>query len=157
MRSSTRPLPTDRLAVGQLLVRLLQRFRREVLAVAAETVSPTCGTRTCTSSGTSAWTASGSRPWPAGPQLSLAACAELVDDLQRKGYLERRRDPSDGRAKLIFPTVRGREVLALAGKRVAEIETVWGDHIGPEAFDSAMRVLDRLVTALDEEQGGRDS
>jgi hypothetical protein len=48
-------------------------------------------------------------------------------------------------------------VLALAGKRVAEIETAWGDHVGPEAFDSAMRVLDRLVTALDEERGGRDA
>jgi DNA-binding MarR family transcriptional regulator len=90
-------------------------------------------------------------------QLSLAACAELVDDLQRKCYLERRRDPADGRAKLIFPTVRGREVLAPAGKRVAEIETAWGDHVGPEEFDNAMRVLGRLVMALDAEQGGRDA
>jgi DNA-binding MarR family transcriptional regulator len=150
-------LPPDRLAVGQLLVRLLQRFRREVLAVAAENGVTDLrdahlhifgnvgvdGVRLTTLAGRA--------------QLSLAACAELVDDLQRKGYLERRRDPSDGRAKLILPTVRGREVLALAGKRVAEIETAWGDHVGSEAFDSAMRVLDRLVTALDEERGGRDS
>jgi hypothetical protein len=39
---------------------------------------------------------------------------------------------------------------------VAEIETAWGDCVGPEEFEHAMRVLDRLVAALDEEQGGRD-
>jgi hypothetical protein len=37
---------------------------------------------------------------------------------------------------------------------VAEIETAWGDHVGPEEFDNAMRVLDRLVNALDEERAG---
>ncbi|HET6530052.1 MAG TPA: hypothetical protein VFH03_05480 [Actinoplanes sp.] len=33
--------------------------------------------------------------------MSLVATSELVDDLQRLGYVERRSDPLDGRAKLI--------------------------------------------------------
>jgi hypothetical protein len=33
----------------------------------------------------------------------LAVCSELVDELQHLAQLERRRDPTDGRAKLTFP------------------------------------------------------
>jgi DNA-binding MarR family transcriptional regulator len=39
-------------------------------------------------------------------QLGLAACSELVNDLERLQYVERRPDPSDGRAKLIVRTAR---------------------------------------------------
>ena len=55
-------------------------------------------------------------------QLSLAATSELVNDLVALGYLTRRPDPADGRAKLIDLTNRGRRLLADAGERVADIE-----------------------------------
>ena len=42
-------------------------------------------------------------------QLSLAATSELVNDLEELGYLTRRPDPADGRAKLIDLTKRGRD------------------------------------------------
>jgi hypothetical protein len=37
-------------------------------------------------------------------QLSLTTASKLVSDLQALGYLERRADGTDKRAKLIFPT-----------------------------------------------------
>lgn len=40
-------------------------------------------------------------------ELSLAACNELVNELEDLGYLARHPDPSDGRAKLIRPTAKG--------------------------------------------------
>jgi DNA-binding MarR family transcriptional regulator len=81
-------------------------------------------------------------------QLSLAATSELVNDLQRLGYLERRPDPHDGRAKMIVPTERGREALAAAGNRVAEIEAHWGALIGENRFADTCRALQDLLDAL---------
>lgn len=150
-------LPTDRIAVGQVLVRLLQRFRGDVFALAAEHGVTDIREAHLHVFGNIGVDGIRLTTLAHRAQLSLAACAELVDDLQTKGYLERRRDPSDGRAKLIVPTSRGREVLALAGQRVAEIETHWGDLVGIDDFEHTMRTLDRLVTLLDEEAGGRDT
>jgi DNA-binding MarR family transcriptional regulator len=82
-------------------------------------------------------------------QLSLAATSELVNDLQRLGYLERRPDPRDGRAKLIVPTRRGRAALAAAGDRVAEIEEHWANLIGRDQFGDACRAMQDLLDALD--------
>ena len=76
-----------------------------------------------------------------------------MDDLQRRGYLERIRDPSDGRARLIRPTVRGADALAQAGRQFAEIETRWGDLVGADGFDQACRTLDRLLSAIDPDHG----
>jgi DNA-binding MarR family transcriptional regulator len=155
--STPRPLPPDRLAVGQITVRLLQHFRRELFAVAPARGFADIreahlqvfgnvgvdGVRLTTLADRS--------------QLSLAACSELVDDLQRRGYLERRPDPTDGRAKLIHPTGRGRQALAAAGQRVAEIEADWARLVGEPELDSALRTLDRLVHRLDDARGGRDT
>ena len=55
-------------------------------------------------------------------QLSPATASELVSDLQALGYLERRANGTNKRAKLIFPTPRGRQALDDTGDRVAQIE-----------------------------------
>jgi DNA-binding MarR family transcriptional regulator len=81
-------------------------------------------------------------------QLSLATTSELVSDLQALGYLERRPDGTDGRAKLIFPTPRGRHALDDAGDRVAQIEEHWSGLVGPKRFAEACRTLQDLLDAL---------
>lgn len=84
-------------------------------------------------------------------QLSLAACSELVDELQQLGYLKRQPDPSDGRAKLIFPTVMGREVLDAAGTAVADLEQRWREQLPPGAFDRACQTFNDLIGDLAKE------
>jgi DNA-binding MarR family transcriptional regulator len=80
--------------------------------------------------------------------LSLAACSELVNELQDAGYLERRPDPSDGRAKLIYPTAKGRRLLDEAGRVVAEVENHWRNLCPPGEFDRACHTLDQLLNSL---------
>jgi DNA-binding MarR family transcriptional regulator len=80
--------------------------------------------------------------------LSLAACSELVNELQELGYLERHPDPTDGRAKLIFPTPKGRRVLDEAGRGVASIEARWRSLCPPGRFDAACTTLDHLLRSL---------
>ena len=44
----------------------------------------------------------------------------IVDDLETLGYVERRPDPADRRAKLVVPTDRGREQMSAAASIMAD-------------------------------------
>ncbi len=148
---TSRDLPSDRLAVGQLLVRLLHHFRRELFAQ-AEHDARFADLRF---SHLQIWGnvgVDGIRLTTLAERanLGLPACSELVDDLQRLGYLIRRPDPTDRRAKLIFPTSKGLELLDAAGRAVAELEERWRRSLPPDAFDAACLTLDGLLTNLDE-------
>jgi DNA-binding MarR family transcriptional regulator len=46
--------------------------------------------------------------------VSKQGAGQLVDDMTRRGYLHSRPDPSDGRARLLELTTRGRKALAAA-------------------------------------------
>ena len=81
-------------------------------------------------------------------QLSLATVSELVSNLQDLGYLERRADGTDKRAKLIFQTLRGRQALDDARDRVAWIEEHWSQIAGPERFADTCRTLQELLDTL---------
>lgn len=85
-------------------------------------------------------------------QLSLAATSELVNDLADLGYLTRRPDPVDGRAKLIDLTPRGQALLADAGNRVTDIEQRWGAAVGTSAFGAMCATMQKLLDELDPEQ-----
>ncbi|MDP9264985.1 MAG: hypothetical protein M3O91_02525 [Chloroflexota bacterium] len=73
--------------------------------------------------------------------------AELVDELEQAGYLDRRLDPSDGRAKLIRPTRKGRRVLAQALRAVEDIEHGYAEVVGAERFDALVSTLQALLDA----------
>lgn len=71
---------------------------------------------------------------PGGTRLTdLAARAgmthqsmgELVAVLERRGYLERRADPTDGRARLVCLTRRGRQLVRRAVQEISDIEASW--------------------------------
>jgi DNA-binding MarR family transcriptional regulator len=55
-------------------------------------------------------------------QMTKQAMAELVQHLESHGYLTRVPDPNDRRAKLVLPTERGHEVIAIAQGLVPELE-----------------------------------
>jgi DNA-binding MarR family transcriptional regulator len=55
-------------------------------------------------------------------QITKQAMAELVLHLETRGYVTREPDPHDRRAKLVMPTARGREVVAIAQALVPQLE-----------------------------------
>jgi DNA-binding MarR family transcriptional regulator len=79
--------------------------------------------------------------------MTLPAMSELVDDLQRAGYLERRPDPRDGRAKLIGPTRKGRRAIVQALRAVREIEENYAHIVGEERFAALVGALQDLIDA----------
>lgn len=143
--ATSRDLPTDRLAIGQLLVRTLREFRRELFAPAAQGGYPDLREPHLQIFGNLSIEGIRLTELAARAQLSLAATSELVNDLQALGYLERRPDPTDGRAKLIHPTARGRRALNDAGDRVADVEQRWAALVGQRRFNSAARTLQDLL------------
>ncbi|PVE10018.1 MarR family winged helix-turn-helix transcriptional regulator [Streptomyces scopuliridis] len=65
----------------------------------------------------------------------------LIDDLERLGYVERRPDPADRRAKLICPTDRGLLQMRAAASIMRAIEERHAQALGePEytAFKTAL-------------------
>jgi DNA-binding MarR family transcriptional regulator len=136
-----------RLHLGQLLVRLLYRFRQQALAVAAdrgyEIRTPHVHIFANLRRKGVRLTDLANRA-----QLSLAATSEFVSELEQLGYLERRPDPSDGRAKLIVPTQQGLALFADAGKELLEIEREWARFVGRARFEAACEVLQEVLDGL---------
>ncbi len=147
--TKSRDRGTDRLAIGQLLVRLLREFRDDLGAPRADAGygdvrEPHLQIFGNVRMGGIRLTELADRA-----QLSLAATSELVNDLADLGYLTRRPDPADGRAKLIDLTKRGRELMGYAGDRVADIEHRWSTLAGARNFNQMCRTMQRLLDELD--------
>ena len=149
MAPSTPRLPTDRQAIGQLVGRLQQHFRDELFGASGRAEQfPDLRFPHMQIWGNVGIDGVRLTVLADRANLSLAACSELVNELQDAGYLERRPDASDGRAKLIFPTAKGRALLDEAGRVVAEIESQWRALCPPGDFDRACSTLDELLNSL---------
>lgn len=142
----------DRLAIGQLLVRLLREFRDDLAEPRAaagygDVREPHLQIFGNIRVGGIRLTELADRA-----QLSPAATSELVNNLTELGYLTRRPDPADGRAKLIDLTDRGRRLMAVAGERVADIEQRWSAVVGTKNFAQMCRTMQRLLDELAPDQ-----
>jgi DNA-binding MarR family transcriptional regulator len=74
----------------------------------------------------------------------------IVDELEELGYVERRPDPLDRRAKLIFPTERGLAQVRLGDEIVAEIEARHAREIGGRTYAEFRDVLRGVVARADQ-------
>lgn len=81
-------------------------------------------------------------------QITKQSMADLVLHLERHGYVERVPDPTDGRAKLVRATARGRETYAIAREFVAALEEEWGRRIGADRMRTLRELLEELNAVL---------
>ena len=86
-------------------------------------------------------------------RMTKQAMAELVQHLERHGYVERRADPSDRRAKLVTATAKGREVFAIAQGVVPEVETEIDRVLGSKRAAALRADLRRLLDLGDGSDG----
>jgi DNA-binding MarR family transcriptional regulator len=94
---------------------------------------------------------------PEGIQVSeLAALARVrkqtmaqaVEQLERAGYVERRPNPRDRRARLVFLTERGEAVRPVTHATAARVEERWAELTSPEEIEALRSSLQRLLTQL---------
>lgn len=65
----------------------------------------------------------------------------LIDQLERSGYVARRPDPTDARARLVTLSDKGIEVCRSAAREVATVEKEWRKHLGDRRFDEMRAAL----------------
>jgi DNA-binding MarR family transcriptional regulator len=78
----------------------------------------------------------------------------LVDELERLGYVERRPDPADRRAKLVVPTERGLDQMRRGDEIVAEIEARHAQATGARSYAEFRDVLRGVVARSRGPAGG---
>jgi DNA-binding MarR family transcriptional regulator len=82
-----------------------------------------------------------------GANMSPQAMGELVDELEELGYVERRPDPTDRRAKLIMLTPRGHDCIAAGIATIRGIEGRIDQILGTDGHAELRRLLTELLSA----------
>lgn len=95
---------------------------------------------------------------PAGSRLTELAeragmakqsMAYLVEDLTGGGFLGAVPDPSDGRARLVRLTAKGRKLMAVMLELSAEAEEELIAKVGADDMRTLRRILEKVVAALE--------
>ena len=79
-------------------------------------------------------------------RMTKQSVGEVASDLERRGYLERIPDVTDGRVKIIRLTGRGREAQRVGRQLIDELERDWAERYG-EADIAALREILEAITA----------
>jgi DNA-binding MarR family transcriptional regulator len=79
--------------------------------------------------------------------------AQAVEQLERAGYVERRPDPRDRRARLVFLTRKGQAVGPVAVASGRRVEERWAQLTSPEEIEALAGALQRLLVKLMGESG----
>lgn len=76
-------------------------------------------------------------------QVTKQTAGALIDELERSGYVIRKPDPSDARARLVVLSTRGEKLCAAATVELETVEAEWRAHVGPEDY---RRLRDMLMS-----------
>jgi DNA-binding MarR family transcriptional regulator len=82
-------------------------------------------------------------------QVTKQTAGYLVDQLERAGYVERRPDPTDARARLVCVSEKGAEAVAVASAEVGRVEAEWEAHLGAAEMRRLRKSLERLREITD--------
>ena len=82
-------------------------------------------------------------------RVTKQTAGALVDELAKAGYVTRRPDPTDARARLVTLTAAGAEVCRRAAQEVARVEDEWRKHLGDKAYNAMRSALTSLREITD--------
>ncbi|NEW26876.1 MarR family winged helix-turn-helix transcriptional regulator [Nocardia cyriacigeorgica] len=82
-------------------------------------------------------------------QMTKQAMAELVAHLEAHAYVTREPDPSDRRAKLVVPTDRGKQVIAIAQSTVPAVEEALARLLGADDLRELRANLEAIIESAD--------
>lgn len=86
-------------------------------------------------------------------EMTHQSMSELVATLERRGWVERRPDPTDGRARLVCLTPEGRELTRRGLHHINEIEAKWQERWREAGYDGQLRdVLGRAIAHAERER-----
>lgn len=142
------PASRTRLPIGQLLVLVLAAFRTDLYNRSQVSGFQRIRPAHLQVFGNIDWKGTRLTALAERAGITRPSMAELVDELERAGYIDRRLDPADRRAKLILLTREGRRVVTRALRAVRDIEHDYAEVVGEKRFDELCRTLQDLVDHL---------
>jgi DNA-binding MarR family transcriptional regulator len=77
-------------------------------------------------------------------RLSKQTMTTMIRRAERDGLIERRPDPSDARASLVFLTLRSREFEPVAAATLHELDRIVRDRLGAQGLASVKDALREL-------------
>lgn len=80
--------------------------------------------------------------------LDRSTMVPILDQLESKGWMERRKKPGDRRSYALYLTQQGKKVLKEAGTRVRELEANLAEKMGPQKRDQLLSLTKELQRAL---------
>ena len=86
-------------------------------------------------------------------RITKQSMGELVRELEDLGYVERVRDPVDGRAWIIQYTEKGRRADVIGVQTVADFERRWADVVGASEMATLRSTLEEMVRRPDQSGG----
>ncbi len=78
-------------------------------------------------------------------QVSKQTLGSIVDQLERRGYVQRVPDPADARGRIVTISPLGRRLVDLSRPVVERVEAGWSARLGPEDTATLRRLLEELV------------
>jgi len=81
----------------------------------------------------------------ADAQISKQRVNDLLRDLERLGYLRLEPDPSDGRARIVRLTPRGKRLHRAAVDVHAAVEEEWKRQVGARRYSQMRETLEELL------------
>lgn len=87
--------------------------------------------------------------------MTAQSLGELVDDLERRGYVVRSEDPADRRAKLVRLTAKGRRSIGAAAESIAVAERRLRKELGARDYATVRAIVMRIIEATQQRQEGR--
>lgn len=88
-------------------------------------------------------------------QVTKQTAGFLVDQLEKAGYVERRPDPTDARARLVVLAERGQAAESAAREMEARLDAEWTEHVGAERMAGLHEALGSLREITDPFAGTR--
>jgi len=79
--------------------------------------------------------------------MTPQSMGELVDDLERRDYVERRADPADRRARRVYLTKKGRTTRAAAAQAVTDMEGRLEALLGHATYVRLRATLTEVIDA----------
>jgi DNA-binding MarR family transcriptional regulator len=83
--------------------------------------------------------------------VTRQAVSQLLDEIEAEGCVERRPDPTDGRAVRVHFTPKGRRMLACGMRAMTAIEAEYAALIGKAELGQVKAHLARLLEQIDPE------
>jgi len=86
-------------------------------------------------------------------RITKQSMGELVRELESLGYVERVRDPTDGRAFIIRYTDKGKRADVIGVQAVTEFESRWASAVGKKKMAALRSTLETMVRRPDASGG----